>query len=90
MARAAYRSTCTVSMPDSSEKNQPQLVNMSSDWRCSSSRRSARMACSGGSSRPASRRRKASASRRSGSSTSSTYRSRVSQGARKRCDASRS
>ena len=45
MARAAYLSTCTVSMPDISEKNQPQLVNMSSDWRCSSSRLRARTSC---------------------------------------------
>jgi hypothetical protein len=34
--------TCTVSMPDSSSKNQPQLVYMSMAWRCSSSSLSAR------------------------------------------------
>ncbi len=71
MARAAYLRTCTVSIPEISEKNQPQLVNMSSDWRSISSSRSERTSCSGERSRPAWRRRNSEASRRSGSSTSS-------------------
>ena len=33
----AYWITCTVSMPDSSSKNQPQLVYISMAWRCISS-----------------------------------------------------
>ena len=36
-ARAAYLRICTVSRPEISEKNQPQLVYMSIDWRCISS-----------------------------------------------------
>ncbi len=41
-ARAANRITCTVSIPESSSKNHPQLVYISMAWRCISSNCSAR------------------------------------------------
>ena len=90
MARAAYFRICTVSGPETSEKNQPQLVYMSSAWRCISSSLSARVISRSSRLRRACRSRNSAARLRSGSSTSSMNSSRARQGRRRGLDLLRS
>src|SRR6266404_3275168 len=89
-ARAAYFRIWTVSSPDTSAKNQPQLVYMSMVCRCISKSCSALTRSSGPGSRIACRARNAGALRRSGSRSTSMNSSRARQGSRSSFPASRS